>query len=170
MACLSRELGNVYEALQLDKSVRAFPTLAARIVLDGGTVEFLDGDAGRINRGWIQEVVRRMELLLRAERGGDHPVRFSIRTVFGVQSSGKSTILNVMYGARLRTSAGMCTRGINMFAVPCFRPDAPFDLLIGLDTEGVCSPDQMKEDEKHALRSTNRMALCVVDLLGCACA
>jgi predicted GTPase len=32
----------------------------------------------------------------------------------GVQSSGKSTLLNTMFGIQMRTSVGQCTRGVNM--------------------------------------------------------
>eukprot|EP00971_Amphidinium_carterae_P211109 4188992-Amphidinium_carterae.1 len=52
-----------------------------------------------------------------------------------------------MFGCSLRTSAGICTRGVNMFLVPCYRSDSPYDFILGLDTEGICSPQFLGRDD-----------------------
>jgi hypothetical protein len=58
----------------------------------------------------------------------------------GVQSSGKSTLLNTMFGIRMRTSVGQCTRGINMQLLAVEgRPE--YDYILLLDTEGTRSPE-----------------------------
>ena len=44
--------------------------------------------------------------------------RIFVLSVLGAQSSGKSTMLNLMFGVRLRASTGQCTRGVNMLLVP----------------------------------------------------
>jgi hypothetical protein len=58
----------------------------------------------------------------------------------GVQSSGKSTLLNTMLGIQMRTSVGQCTRGVNMQLLAVDgRPE--YDYILLLDTEGTRAPE-----------------------------
>ena len=58
-------------------------------------------------------------------------------TILGPQSSGKSTLLNYLIGAKFHVSAGRCTKGLNaMFLRTDF--DETKELLI-LDSEGIFS-------------------------------
>jgi hypothetical protein len=58
----------------------------------------------------------------------------------GIQSSGKSTLLNTMFGIKMRTSVGQCTRGVNMQLLAVQgRPE--YDYILLLDTEGTRSPE-----------------------------
>ncbi|EFX61438.1 hypothetical protein DAPPUDRAFT_339568 [Daphnia pulex] len=74
----------------------------------------------------------------------------------GVQSSGKSTLLNTMFGTRMRTSIGQCTRGVNMQLLD-FEGRPEYDYILLLDTEGTRPP------EYHGLRGSekreNQMAI-----------
>lgn len=159
--CLFREMGCIYTAL-LNEKVRHFPHLAAQHLLDGGIIEFMDGDSAKVNTPWVNAILLALNEKFRLLLNGAEP-KFSVRSVFGVQSCGKSTVLNTMFGCQLTTSAGTCTRGINMFLVPCDRPDSPFNAILGLDTEGVCSPEQRRSDASETSLINNRMALfCVL--------
>ena len=68
----------------------------------------------------------------------------------GVQSSGKSTLLNTMFGVQLRTSVGQCTRGVNIQLLPVQgRPE--YDYILLLDMEGTRSPEY-----RHTWRKRRR--------------
>ena len=55
----------------------------------------------------------------------------------GVQSSGKSTLLNTMFGIQMKT--GHCTRGVNMQLLKV-EGRQEYDYILLLDTEGTRSP------------------------------
>lgn len=151
--CLFREIGYLYITLQND-SVNHFPDLAAQ--------HLMDGDSTKINTIWITAVLMSLNEKTKKLSNGEE-ARFSVRSVFGLQSCGKSTVLNTMFSCRLETSAEMCTRGINMFLVPCKRSEAPFHAIIGLDKEGLSSPEQKRFDVIETSPINNLMALfCVL--------
>ena len=58
-------------------------------------------------------------------------------TVLGPQSSGKSTLLNHLFGAKFQVSDGRCTKGLNAMLVNTDLPDAKQVLI--LDSEGLFS-------------------------------
>ena len=58
----------------------------------------------------------------------------------GIQSSGKSTLLNTMFGIQMRTSVGQCTRGVNMQLLKV-EGRQEYDYILLLDTEGTRSPE-----------------------------
>lgn len=116
---------------------RQLARLAAQHLLDGFPLEIMDGDAGMFCREWVETVlVESNELLLRAL--GKTP-RIFVLSAMGMQSSGKSTLLNLMFGTQLQTSAGQCTRGVYMQLVKSEREE--YDYVLLLDTEGLKSPE-----------------------------
>ncbi|EGD78635.1 hypothetical protein PTSG_01613 [Salpingoeca rosetta] len=66
--------------------------------------------------------------------------RVMVHSMFGPQSSGKSTTANHMYGTRLKASVGRCTIGVNMQLIPC-KGREEYDYVLLLDTEGVRAPE-----------------------------
>ena len=58
-------------------------------------------------------------------------------SIFGPQSSGKSTLLNYCFGCKFLTSAGRCTRGIYASLAKLSTPVNCSDQLLILDTEGL---------------------------------
>jgi len=69
-----------------------------------------------------------------------------VHSVAGVQSSGKSTLLNTLYGTSMETSVGACTRGINIALIPSEgKWKAKCDFILVMDTEGICNPNFMGE-------------------------
>ena len=58
-------------------------------------------------------------------------------SIFGPQSSGKSTLLNYCFGCKFLTSAGRCTKGIYASLSKLSRPINDSDHFLILDTEGL---------------------------------
>jgi len=61
-------------------------------------------------------------------------------SIIGPQSSGKSTLLNYLFGCQFATSSGRCTKGIYGTLFDCSFGD--YDGLLLLDTEGLFSPEK----------------------------
>ncbi|MCI4382340.1 hypothetical protein PGIGA_G00013710, partial [Pangasianodon gigas] len=105
-----REMGQIYEAVsfgstKISDKILNLPTLAAKMLLAGFPLELLDGDASNIPEKWVSDVL--MEL----HRMVGEKSRLLVLTVLGVQSTGKSTLLNTMFGVQFAVSSGRCTRG-----------------------------------------------------------
>ncbi|XP_078126712.1 LOW QUALITY PROTEIN: interferon-induced very large GTPase 1-like [Sander vitreus] len=136
-----REMGQIYEAhaSQQEQTKRGqpdwskFPELAAELMISGHPMELMDGDAGHVPLTWIcsllDEVIKKL---------GDK--RVFVLSVLGVQSSGKSTMLNAMFGLQFAVSAGRCTKGAFMQLVKVseeIKKDFQFDYVLVVDTEGL---------------------------------
>ena len=74
---------------------------------DGNALEIIDGDMDSIETStylavinWVYEIKKNNNKLL-------------VVTIMGPQSSGKSTFLNFLFGAKFHVSAGRCTKGLN---------------------------------------------------------
>ncbi|CAK4077403.1 unnamed protein product, partial [Aphanomyces euteiches] len=93
----------------------------------------MDGDAGAVNVVWIQGVLEALSDVL-----GSATVL--VLSILGIQSSGKSTLFNVMFGVRLQTGVGRCTRGVSMQLIKC-EGHNEYEYILLLDTEGVRAPD-----------------------------
>lgn len=130
---LWRELSHMYAAAPAE--YRSVPRLAARHLIDGFPIELLDGDSNMVNLEWIQQVLIELSKMI------DKPKqRIFVLSIMGVQSSGKSTLLNTMFGIQMRTSVGQCTRGVNMQLLAVQgRPQ--YDYILVLDTEGTRAPE-----------------------------
>ncbi|OQR84132.1 hypothetical protein ACHHYP_13852 [Achlya hypogyna] len=124
---LWRELSHIF-AVDPEK-YKELPQLAARHLLDGFPLELMDGDAAVVNMKWARGIFNRLGDIL------PPATRVFVLSVVGVPSSGKSTLLNFMFGTRLRTDGACCTRGVNM---QLLRVDhrAPYDYILLLDTKG----------------------------------
>ena len=147
---LFREIGQIYEAfcscrddLKLSLSYRtqhiinALPVLAAKTFIHGHTFEIMDGDASNVQQKWVSAVLSELHKLV-----GESKIT-SI-SVLGIQSSGKSTLLNTMFGLKFSVSAGRCTRGIyaQLLPVESGTSKIPCDYLLVLDTEGLRSTEE----------------------------
>ena len=58
-------------------------------------------------------------------------------SIIGKQSSGKSTLLNYVFGCNFITSAGRCTRGVYGSLLELHKPVNGSKLMLLLDTEGI---------------------------------
>ncbi|XP_065583796.1 interferon-induced very large GTPase 1-like [Artemia franciscana] len=127
------------------------PYLAASCLIAGETLELYDGDANMLNVDWIGAIFNNLSSLLPQKR-------IFVLSVLGEQSSGKSTLLNTMFGISLTASIGQCTRGLTMTLVKTVNRKE-YDYVLILDTEGVRSPEHKgspgcaKRDNKIATLS-----------------
>ncbi|XP_047436393.1 up-regulator of cell proliferation-like [Mugil cephalus] len=155
-----REMGLIYEFLPEPHHERYhLPSLAAELLLDGYPLELLDGDASNIPERWVTDVL--MEL---HKKVGEKS-RLLVLTVLGVQSSGKSTLLNTMFGVQFPVSSGRCTRGAYMLFLKVgedLKSELNSDFIVLIDTEGLKSPDmaQLEESYEH----DNQLATFVIGL------
>ena len=114
------------------------PLLAAQHLIDGFALEILDGDAGNVNIAWFKKVMLELNDKLMQILGRE-PKVFVI-SVMGTQSTGKSTLLNTMFGCQLHTSSGQCTRGVHLQLAVAENREG-IDYVILMDTEGLRSPE-----------------------------
>ncbi|XP_030271445.1 interferon-induced very large GTPase 1-like [Sparus aurata] len=158
-----REMGVIYECSSQSVSpadkVSDLPGLAAELLLDGHPLELLDGDASNIPERWLTDVL--MEL----HRKVGEKSRLLVLTVLGVQSSGKSTLLNTMLGVQFPVSSGRCTRGAYMLFLRVgedMREKLDCDFIVLIDTEGLKSPQlaQLEDSYEH----DNELATFVIGL------
>ncbi|XP_075940624.1 interferon-induced very large GTPase 1-like [Anarhichas minor] len=160
-----REMGQIYEAhASLEKQPKRgqtdwskYPKLAAELMISGHPVELMDGDAGHVPLTWISglldEAIKKL---------GD--MRVFVLSVLGVQSSGKSTMLNAMFGLQFAVSAGRCTKGAFMQLVEVseeIKKDFEFDYVLVVDTEGLRA---LELEGNATLHHDNELATFVVGL------
>ncbi|GMF34187.1 unnamed protein product [Phytophthora fragariaefolia] len=146
MEHLWRELSHLYVVDPVNRSNLA--TFAAQHLLDGFSLELMDGDAGMMNLKWIRGILTELHKKIGT-------ARLLVLSVMGVQSSGKSTLLNYMFGIRLRTSVSRCTRGVSMQLLKCAGRDE-YEYILLLDTEGVRAPEYIGTED--SVWRDNRMA------------
>ena len=86
-----------------------------------------------------------------------------IGSVLGVQSSGKSTPLNTMFGLNFAVSAGRCTKGVYAQLIPVessLSEELEYDYILVLDTEGLRAPELGKSKLNH----DNELATLVIGM------
>ncbi|XP_074392445.1 interferon-induced very large GTPase 1-like [Zonotrichia albicollis] len=156
---LLREVGQIYEALELmncyvEKFVK-LPEIAAELMVSGHSVELMDGDASYLPLRWVRAIFDSL-----IERLGDK--RVFVLSVLGIQSTGKSTLLNAMFGLQFNVSAGRCTRGALMQLIPVgeeLQQDLGFDFVLVVDTEGLRA---IEMDKKQSLNHDKELATFVI--------
>ncbi|XP_052320975.1 interferon-induced very large GTPase 1-like isoform X2 [Oncorhynchus keta] len=161
-----RELGQLYEAacsLPEDspqrKQMEKLPGLCAQMLLDGFPIELVDGDASNIPLKWTSAVLTRLHNLV------DSNSKIRVVTVLGVQSTGKSTLLNTMFGVQFAVSSGRCTRGAFMLLIKVnkeLKEELKCDFIMIIDTEGLKSPELAQLDDSH--EHDNELATLVIGL------
>ncbi|XP_063278879.1 interferon-induced very large GTPase 1-like [Prinia subflava] len=156
---LLREVGQIYEALELMKtknySFVKLPEIAAELMVMGYPVELMDGDASYLPLRWVGAIFDSL-----IERLGDK--RVFVLSVLGIQSTGKSTLLNAMFGLQFNVSAGRCTRGAFMQLIPVgeeLQQDLGFDFVLVVDTEGLRA---IEVANKQSLNHDNELATFVI--------
>ena len=139
-----REFSQVYESFiqapldqrkkmneHLPINLAQLPRFTANILIQGYPIEILDGDASHVPTVWLSQVFHE----LKARLGNKC---MYIVSILGVQSSGKSTLLNTMFGLHFAVSAGRCTKGIFMQMIPVAADVVDvlaYEYLVVLDTE-----------------------------------
>ncbi|OCT59078.1 hypothetical protein XELAEV_18001566mg [Xenopus laevis] len=143
-----RELGQFYEAecamikgnhiKPNEKKFSSLPGIAADLLLDGFPLELIDGDASGIPLQWITDVLTELSKKTKGR------CRLRVISVLGVQSTGKSTLLNTMFGLQFPVASGRCTRGAFMTLIRVkenFQKELGCDFVLVIDTEGLNAPE-----------------------------
>ncbi|CAH2328061.1 interferon-induced very large GTPase 1-like [Pelobates cultripes] len=145
-----RELGQTYEVLSElklnnDNCYTELPKIAADLMASGYPIELMDGDASYLPLKWIRAVFDELIKII-----GDK--KLFVLSVLGVQSSGKSTLLNTMFGLQFAVSPGRCTRGAFMQLVDIdedLKKDLGFDFILVIDTEGLRSMELVNQSNQN---------------------
>ena len=163
-----REMGQMYEARmdmtlkrvsrELQDEVSFFPQVMADLMSEGYPVELMDGDAAHVPITWVLAVIGK----LKEQNMGKQNI--FVISVLGIQSTGKSTLLNTTFGLRFNVSSGRCTCGV-YFQLLSFdselRKEVGCDHILIVDTEGLRAPElQYKEQQNH----DNELATFVIGL------
>ncbi|XP_044213938.1 up-regulator of cell proliferation-like isoform X2 [Thunnus albacares] len=159
-----REMGLIYEfsisgSRNTADEISRLPGLAAEMLLDGYPLELLDGDASNIPERWVTDVL--MELHKKV--GGKS--RLLVLSVLGVQSTGKSTLLNTMFGVQFPVSSGRCTRGAYMLFLKVgedMKHELNYEFIVLIDTEGLKSPHLAELEDSY--EHDNQLATFVIGL------
>ncbi|XP_062873468.1 interferon-induced very large GTPase 1-like, partial [Trichomycterus rosablanca] len=155
-----REMGQIYESnkkTSKEESISYLPKLAAELIKSGLPMELMDGDAAHVPLIWVLAVLD--ELI---KKLGDQKV--FVLSVLGIQSTGKSTMLNAMFGLQFAVSAGRCTRGAFMQLVRVseeMKEQLKFDYILIVDTEGLRALELAGKSTHH---HDNELATFVVGL------
>ncbi|XP_056109417.1 interferon-induced very large GTPase 1 [Rhinichthys klamathensis goyatoka] len=160
-----REIGQIFESCSSVKRNKkdmnfdfsSLPSLAAEMMMSGFPLELMDGDAAHVPLIWVTAV---LDALI--QKLGDQ--RVYVLSVLGIQSSGKSTMLNAMFGLQFAVSAGRCTRGAFMQLVRVseeMKAQLKFDYILVVDTEGLRALELAGRSTRNR---DNEMATFVVGL------
>ncbi|XP_053272475.1 interferon-induced very large GTPase 1 isoform X2 [Pleuronectes platessa] len=161
-----REMGQIYEAsVSLPEQhpsreqLQDLPQICAGLLLDGFPLELVDGDASNIPLTWVSDVLSQLNELVSTNN------KILVVTVLGVQSTGKSTLLNTMFGVQFAVSSGRCTRGAFMLLIRInedVKKVLNCDFMVIIDTEGLRSAELAQLDDSY--EHDNELATLVVGL------
>lgn len=135
---LLREISQIYEAMQLESDefkdiISRLPDVAAHILIDGYPLELMDGDTAHVAVSWVTAVLNEVTNILKDPS-------IMVISIVGLQASGKSTLLNTLFGVKFNVSAGKCTRGAFMRLLPVhpsLRKEYKCKYFLLVDTEGL---------------------------------
>ena len=165
-----REIGQLYEAVmsqedppvELRRNISRLPQIAAQLLVNGFPLELMDGDAAHVPIDWVSSVLEKLSGILKEKNGGTPQV--FVLSVLGLQSTGKSTMLNTIFGVQFSVSAGRCTRGAFMQLLPIHKSlqeKCGFQYFLIVDTEGLRAPEL---DALKMQRHDNELATFVIGL------
>ena len=84
------------------RDVKNLPKLAAELLISGMPLEIVDGDASHIPLVWVTAVFNELTKLL-------NNLRIFVLSVLGIQNTGKSTLLNTLFGFRFAVKPTVTT-------------------------------------------------------------
>ncbi|XP_077653406.1 interferon-induced very large GTPase 1-like [Urocitellus parryii] len=156
-----REVGQIYEALEETSSTNDIvflflPQIVADLMIAGVPIELIDGDASYVPLKWVAAIFDKL-----SEKLGDK--RLFVLSVLGLQSSGKSTLLNALFGLQFSVSAGRCTKGAYMQLLKVEETSTEelgFDFVLVVDTEGLRAPELSHKSQNW----DNELATFVIGL------
>ncbi len=162
---IMREIGQIYESCSsvrknkkdLQIHFSSLPSLAAEMMICGSPLELMYGDAAHVPLVWISAVLDQL-----LQKLGDQ--RVFVLSVLGLRGSGKSTMLNTMFGLQSAVSAGRTTRGAFMQLVRVsdeMKTQMNTDYILVVETKGLRALELAGRSTKH---HDNELATFVVGL------
>ncbi|KAE8578133.1 hypothetical protein XENTR_v10023344 [Xenopus tropicalis] len=112
--------------------------------------QLVDGDASNIPMKWVTDVL--MEL--NTKTGGKCRIR--VISALEVLSTGKSTLLNSIFGLQLPVAREQGTQGAFMILInvkETFQPDLGCEFIVLIDTEGLNVAEMSSHEDKYELHS-----------------
>jgi len=160
-----RELCDIYQdnlsTAKPNKVLLDLPKYCADLLLAGSAVELLNGDSATLSVEWLFAICKWVD----KKRPN---LRVFVVSIIGLQSSGKSTLLNALFSCKFSVAVGRCSRGLFMrlaFLRDCLVMEYGFDAFLLIDSEGLGSPEKMndeKSEQNDQLMAT--LAMGVSDL------
>ena len=159
---LFREVGQMYEAIKhhtnQQHAVDCYPRIMVDILNQGYPIELMDGDASHVPMTWVSAILDHLKLVHKRKT-------LFVISVVGIQSTGKSTLLNTMFGLQFNVSAGRCTRGAFMQLLPVGSSGVLSqkfcDYVLIVDTEGLRAPELSSSE---SVLHDNELATFVIGL------
>ena len=158
-----RELAQLYQLP--DINTIDYAGAAAEMLLSGQPLELLDGDSSYIPLRWFNAVYRKLQFKT-------SNAKIFVISVLGIQSSGKSTMLNTMFGLEFPVSAGRCTRGAFASLIPvgdALHSASNVDYVLVIDTEGLRGsgdPQLREHDNELATFAIGLADVTIVNIFG----
>ena len=159
---LLREVSQIYEAVVSHPESKPehaqifhLPEAAAELLINGYPLELMDGDAAHVPMKWVSALLDKLQEKL------CNPKLF-VLSILGLQSTGKSTLMNTVFGLRFSVSAGRCTRGAFMQLLPVnqrLKQECKCDYFLIVDTEGLRAPEL---DTLRVQKHDNELATFVI--------
>ena len=112
--------------------------------------EIIDGDLLEMNQNVVADCFKSFQK------------EVCVVSVLGPQSSGKSTLLNFLFGCSFVTSIGRCTRGVYGTYFEFHKTDYfSCDGIFLVDTEGIMANTTEKDKEKRNNFDTKLVLFCL---------
>lgn len=137
-----REMAQIFESRTWfeNRQQREVPAMvsvevrcAVHVLLEGYPIELMDGRSNSVPLEWIKAVLAELKHVV------GKSLSLKVISVLGVESSGKSTLLNIMFGCQFPIGSGRCTRGIYIYLLKVNPDKTNLDYVLVVDTEGLFS-------------------------------
>ncbi|RIB20800.1 hypothetical protein C2G38_2079905 [Gigaspora rosea] len=152
----------------IKENILRSPEYYADLLINGYTIELLDGDSTTISETWFLAVCNNINKRF-------PNLKIFVISILGLQSSGKSTLLNALFACKFAVSARRCTRGLLMqflFLEKDLSNKLGVDAFILIDSEGLCAPEKIgdpeseKKDRMLVNFATQISNLTIINILG----
>ncbi|XP_052819825.1 interferon-induced very large GTPase 1-like isoform X2 [Mya arenaria] len=145
-----REISHICNSiieLGLDQCIAGVPIndvmkVYAKLISRGETFELIDGDNSYMASFWNLAVFEYIEKYTRVGK-------CMCVSILGLQSSGKSTMLNCMFGLNFETGTGRCTRGINGRLLETKISTYGHGHVFVIDLEGLRAPERSITEQNN---------------------
>ena len=162
---ITRELAQLFQLRDISNT-NDYASVAANMLLSGHSLELVDGHSLYIPLRWFEAVFTKL-------KSKTNDAKVFVISVLGIQSSGKSTMLNTMFGLDFPVRSGRCTRGAFASLIPvsdALKTASHFDYLLIIDTEGLIGdPKVRKHDNKLTSFAIGVADLTIVNVFGENC-